>query len=211
MKTILFALLFLPALALANTQVEVLGLFKNAALLKINGQQVLLKAGKQGPNKVTLISSTPKQVVLDINGHRQTLGLSQRISGQYSEVDEKQEVAIPQNAARQYITYATLNGRRQQVLIDTGANSVAMNSQHAKQLGVDYQAGEATHVGTASGVAEAYRVKLRSVSVGGIQASGVEAVVIEGRFPHMILLGMTYLQHVDLREQNGTLFLQAKF
>jgi aspartyl protease family protein len=212
MKGLLFVLLLFSSLALAELNVQVIGLFKGAALLKVNGQQTLLKEGKTSSDGVLLVSANTRQAVIEVGGQRQTLGLSQHISSQYSETDDKTEVAIPRNLAKQYITYATLNGRRQQVLVDTGANTVAMSSRHAKQLGLDYEkTGTAASVRTASGIAPAYRVTLRSISVGGIHASGVEGMVVEGDFPQMILLGMTYLQHVDMREQDGTLYLQAKY
>ena len=50
-------------------------------------------------------------------------------------------------------------------------------------------------------------VTLRSVSVGGIRVENVQATVLEGDFPSTILLGMTYLQHVDMEENNGVLSL----
>jgi aspartyl protease family protein len=211
MKYLLILLLCGSSLAAAVT-VQVTGLFRGAAVLQINGQQQMLREGKTSPEGVLLVSATPKQAVLEINGQRQTLSLSQHITSQYSAAADRKAVVIPRNNANQYITYAALNGRRQQVLVDTGANVVAMNSQHARQMGIDYQqGGVASRVTTASGVAPSYQVKLRSVSVGGIQASGVNAVVIEGNFPQMILLGMSYLQHVDMSEQNGSLVLEAKY
>ena len=63
---------------------------------------------------------------------------------------------------------------------------------------------------TASGRANAYQIKLRSVMVGGINAEVVSAVVVEGDYPEMVLLGMSYLNYVDMREQNGVLLLQSK-
>jgi aspartyl protease family protein len=35
----------------------------------------------------------------------------------------------------------------------------------------------------------------------------VRASVVEGNFPGTILLGMTYLQHVEIQESNGVLSL----
>ncbi len=52
---------------------------------------------------------------------------------------------------------------------------------------------------------------LESVDVGGIHVPHVQASVIEGAFPEMVLLGVSYLQHVDMQEKDGILSLTAKY
>ena len=212
MKHLLLLLLCWSSMAAYAINVQVVGLFKGAAVIKVDGQQYMLREGKASPEGVLLVSATTQQAVIEVEGQRQTLGLSQHINSQFSSASAKKEVVIPRNSVNQYITYASLNGRRQEVLVDTGANLVAMSSAHARQLGIDYEkSGSPTMVSTASGTAMSFKVKLRSVSVGGLTASGVDAVVIEGGYPHMILLGMSYLQHVEMSEKNGSLHLQAKY
>jgi aspartyl protease family protein len=157
-----------------------------------------------------LIEANPRRAIIEINGERETLGLSQHISGQYNQVNKK-EVAISRNQVNQYITSALIDGGRTLVLVDTGANAVAMSSKHARSLGINYSKGRPGRVRTASGEANSYLVSLRSVDVGGVRVDSVDAHVIEGDYPDTILLGMTYLEHVSMREQNGILYLQAKF
>ena len=50
-------------------------------------------------------------------------------------------------------------------------------------------------------------VMLNSVSVGGIRVDNVEATVVESDFPATVLLGMSYVRHVKIEEQNGILSL----
>lgn len=193
------------------TEVEVVGLFKNAAVLRVNGQQRVYKAGELSPEGVRVVSASTREAVIEIDGKRQTLGLSRHISSAYSAAD-KREVEIPRSANFQYITHGHINGKAIPLLVDTGANSVAMSERHARQLGIDYLSSKFSgQVQTASGTAKAYGVQLRSVSVGGITASGVEAVVIQGDYPTEVLLGVSFLQHVDLREENGVMYLKSKF
>jgi aspartyl protease family protein len=104
-----------------------------------------------------------------------------------------------------------VNGRQITALLDTGANLMAMSAGHARQLGINYLRGEKALVSTASGVAPAYRVKLKSVAVGGIVADHVAAVVIEGDYPEQVLLGMSYLEHVDMQEKDNILTLKARY
>ena len=53
----------------------------------------------------------------------------------------------------------------------------------------------------------AWSVTLRSVDVGGIAVNNVPATVVEGNYPAMVLLGMTYLRHVKIEENQGILTL----
>ncbi len=190
--------------------IQAKALLKGAAMLEIDGQRRMLRVGQNSPEGVTLISATPRQAVIELDGQRSTLGLSTRISSHYTK-PELRQIAIPRDQRNQYITNATINGRRLQVLVDTGANVVAISGRQASQLGIDYQSGTPSRVITASGEALAYRVVLDSVSVGGIKVSRVQASVVEGSYPEMVLLGMSFLQHVEMKEQSGSLILQAKF
>jgi aspartyl protease family protein len=195
----------------AQTNIQVRGLFKGSAVLEIDGKQQLLKVGKTSPEGVTLIAADPRKAIVEFNGEQQTLGLSKQISSSY-QVADKREISVPVNRASQYMTTAQINGRRVPVLIDTGANMIAMSSVVARQIGIDYPTGKPTgRVTTASGTMPAYPVRLDSVDVGGIRANSIDAVIIEGEYPVVTLLGMTYLKHVTLREENGIMYLKSKY
>jgi len=203
-KLLLGLLLAVGMPALATTLV-VEALLPNTAVITIDGARKTLKAG-QSHAGVTLVSADAKAAVVEVNGVRQTLGLHQRITGAYREPSSRR-VDIPRNARMQYRTTATINGRSTQVLVDTGANVVAMNANHAAALGVDFRAGQPSRLETASNVIDAWTVTLQSIDVGGIRVDNVRATVTEGSFPSTILLGMTYLEHVEMRESNGVLSL----
>lgn len=213
-KSLLLTLLVvLITVATATAQaltIQAQALLKDTAVLSIDGKQRMLKVGKRSPEGVLLVSANAKMAVIEVDGQQQQLSLTRLISGNYQAV-EKREVAIPIDRANQYLTHGTLNGRRVAVLVDTGANTVALSSKHANALGIDYRHGTPARVVTASGETMSYIIKLRSVAVGGITASGVDAAVIEGDYPVTVLLGMSYLRHVNMRESDGTLFLQAKY
>lgn len=186
------------------------GLFNGGAILVIDGKRTMLKSGKRSAEGVLLIESNSKKAIVEIGGVRRTLTLSRRISSEYNE-PLKTEIAIRRNDANQFITSASINGVRRKVLVDTGANTVAMSSEHARKIGLDYKKGRPGRVGTASGIVNAYSLNLQTVIVGGIQVNTVMAFVIEGSHPETILLGMTYLNHVNMREQDGILYLQKKY
>ncbi len=203
---LLSCLLFFAAPALtADPQIEVEGLMTDAAVLKIDGERKMLKVG-QTFKGVTLISAYSRTATVEVDGQQMVLGISRRIGANYQEPAEK-VVTIQRDATLQYRTTATINGRQVSVLVDTGANIVAMNSAHAQSLGIDPEEGQPSRVETASGMVPARVVKLHFVDVGGIRVDNVQASVVEGDFPGTILLGMTYLQHVEMQENNGVLSL----
>ncbi len=204
----LLTLLWVSAPPVAHAQagsVKVEALLPNTAVLTINGQRKTLKAGDSFQG-VKLLGADASAAVLEINGERQRLGLNRNITTNYV-APERRQLDIPRNDRMQYITSALINGRSIEVIVDTGANVVAMNARQATALGIDYKAGMRSKLETASSVIDAWMVSLSSVEVGGIRVDNVRATVAEGNYPSTILLGMTYLQHVELRERDGVLSL----
>ena len=188
-----------------SRSIEVEALFGNAVVLMINGQRKMLKVG-QSFEGVTVIAAEPTSATLEFDGRQETVGLSKRITSTFQEPLELRHT-IARDAKLQYLTNATINGRGVRVLVDTGANLVALSSAQANALGIDYFAGELSRAETASGVTGAYAITLQSVSVGGIQVDNVPAMVVEGDYPATVLLGMSYLRHVKMQEHNGILSL----
>ncbi len=207
----IFLVLVSISFAFAQTNIQVKGLFKGSAVLEIDGKQHLLKVGKTSPEGVTLLAADPRKAVIVIDGEEHVLGLSKLISSSY-QVTEKREISVPIDRASQYKTTAQINGRRVPVLIDTGANIIALSSVVARQIGISYPAGQpSARVTTASASMPAYSVRLDSVDVGGIRANNIDAVIIEGEYPQITLLGMSYLRHVTMREEGGIMYLKSKY
>jgi len=189
----------------ASTSVEVEALLGETAVLLIDGERKTLRVGQSFAD-VTLVATQPMTATLEINGRAETVGLSQRVGTNFEKTQE-QVVTIPRDAMMRYQTNATINGRSVLVMVDTGANMVAISSAQARTMAIDYSSGTPSQVETASGLSGAYAVTLQSVSVGGIQVDNVPAMVVEGAYPGTVLLGMSYLRHVKLQEHNGILSL----
>lgn len=208
-KWVLALMLSLPATMALATEVEVKGLFGGSALLVIDGQQILLKQGMTRGG-VKLVSADSKKAILEFDGRRHELGLSKRISTNYSKA-EAAEVRLAPTHGGHYVTPARINGRAVTVMVDTGATAVAMSLPQAKALGIDYRNGRLTPISTANGYVNGYLVKLKSVTIGTVKVENVEALVNVGNFPEVILLGNSYLSRVKLFRENGVLVLQSRF
>ena len=191
--------------AVAQAQVSVEALMPGMAVLTIDGKRHTIRRGASAAG-VTLIDANAEEAVLEIAGEERRLGVSDRVSVAYT-VPGVRQIDIPRNDRMQYQTTALINGRRADVLVDTGANIVAMNAAQAQRLGIPSGTGQATRVETAGNTLVGRSINLDSVNVGGIRVDNVRATVLEGDYPRMILLGMTYLEHVSLQERNGILSL----
>ena len=196
-------------LAAQMPEIDVYALFKNSALVSINGKQHVLRLGGsiQG---ITLISADSRRAVVAWQGQEFELTLSRQMAGGFQPVEEG-SVSIQLNNKGQYVTTGSINNVPVAFLVDTGASIVAMNSAKARQLGLQFETGNPGEAVTAGGRVKSWQIVLDQVQVGAIKRYNVKAAVLEGRFPAETLLGMTFLQQVEISEANGVMVLTSKF
>lgn len=202
----------LPALAQANrVDVNVIGLFADSAVLVINGGTPrTLKAGQSTAEGVRLVSANSEQAVVEVNGRRETLTLGQSIAAQRSTAGRQQAVLLSDGRGH-FWANAELNGNRAKVLVDTGASFVSMSNATARQLGINFLQGQRGFTSTANGVVPVYRVTLASVRVGEITLNNVDASVHEGDSLPVILLGMSFLNRVEMQRDGDRMTLIRRF
>ena len=78
------------------------------------------------------------------------------------------------------------------------------------RLGLDYRKGRRGMTNTANGRVPVYGVTLDRIRVGDIELSSVEAVVIEQGLD-ITLLGMSFLNRVEMRRDGQTMTLMRRF
>ena len=120
-------------------------------------------------------------------------------------------VSLNQDQRGQYRVRGAINMSPVTFLVDTGASLIAMSERHARAVGLDYSQAEVGKVQTAQGLANAYFTNLAQVSIGGIMLHNVKATVITGDYPTDVLLGMSFLNQVNMRDMEGVLTLTARF
>lgn len=197
------------AVAQNSPKIKVLALFRDKAMVEINGNQVLMKVGDEATNGVKLINATSKVAVLEINGQRKKFGLGSQVSTRLSQ-PENTVVRIPSQGGM-YVTHGLINGRIVKFLVDTGASMVTMARPTADRLQINYRdKGTPVRISTADRMSNAWRIKLNSVSVGGIQQDLVDGVVIDTDHDQEILLGMSYLNRLKFSQERGMVVLEAR-
>ena len=205
-----FALAALPALA--ATQINVVGLFSNKAIVVINGGSPQTIAAGQTKNGVKLIAADSESATFMVEGKRQTLKMGQAasVAGSTAPVNNT-PVSLYADNQGHFKGNLNINGASLKYLVDTGATVVAMNSGDAKFAKIDYEKGEKVPVSTANGIAIAYLVKLNTLKIGNITLNNVEAVVNEGGSPDIVLLGMSALNRLDMKRDNAIMTLTKKY
>ena len=208
--TIVLLMLMVSAPATAIEKLQVQGLFSNKAVLMVDGVMRILKVGDTSPEGIKLVSVSKSGAELSVDGEQKHYSLGSTVSTIFTKRKTQQET-IYINSGGMYLTFGSINGRSVRFLVDTGASAIAMNKEQAKQLGIRYdKIGVPASVSTASGFANAYRVRLKTVTVGKITESNVEAFVIDGNHPGPILLGMTFLGRLDIEHSGNALKLSQK-
>lgn len=193
------------------TDVQVIGLGEDKAVVVIDGGKPrTLRAGQASPEGVKLISADSQQAVLEINGKRETLSLGRGISAATVTTDSP-SVTLIADARGHFIANGNLNGASTKLMVDTGASLVVFSSNDARRMGISYLHGERSYANTASGVAPFYRITLNTVKVGGITLNQVEAGVMEGGFPQLPLLGLSFLNRLEMRREGSSMTLTKKY
>ncbi|MCK5899141.1 MAG: TIGR02281 family clan AA aspartic protease, partial [Methylococcales bacterium] len=120
--------------------------------------------------------------------------------------DRIPEVMLKQNRRGHYVANGTINNQKVTFLLDTGATGISIPQGVAQRL--QLKSGYPTQVNTANGTITVYSTELKTVSLGAIRLTNLRGHIN----PHMegdeILLGMTFMRHLELIQRDQTLLLR---
>jgi len=106
-------------------------------------------------------------------------------------------------------TDARVDGRRLELMVDTGASTIALRASDAARLGIHPAARDySVNVATANGVTRAALVQLRMVEVGNIVVRDVPALVHGDEALGVNLLGLSFLSKLRWTHERGKLILE---
>lgn len=209
----IFLLFLLGPGAAAAADINVVGLTAGKAVVSIDGGKPrTLTVGQVTPEGVKLIAATSESAVFEVDGERQTLAVGQGAAvANTSATRGGDTVTLYADSRGHFIATGVVNGVSLRFLVDTGASSVVLSSTDARQAGVNYLAGTRALTQTANGVVLVYTVKLDTLRIGDVTVNNVDAVVIEGDKLPMALLGMSFLNRMEMRREGTTLTLIRRF
>lgn len=196
----------------ASAEIRVMALFNNQATVMIDGQTRTLRVGQRSPEGAMLVSASSDRAVIDYRGRRDSYALSNttRFSAGLGQPSETSVSLWPTNHGM-YMANGSIGAQTVQFMVDTGATYIALNAHDARRLNVDYRQGQQVQLSTASKVEIGYLVRLPQVKVGSILVRDVEAVVLDSGFPTTPLLGMSFLNRVDMQRSGQELRLRQRW
>jgi aspartyl protease family protein len=200
-RAFLALLCLLSAFQTWATTVYVTSVTSSEVQLIINGQAVrTLGIGDTSPEGVRLEGIQAGVASLQIDGRPAQMRIGQSTVTQ---------TVLTSDARGHFITTARINGIPVRALIDTGATHVAMGAAQAQRMGINYLQGQRGISQTANGPINVYIVNLPHVQVGDIAFANVSASIATDATAQMpdILIGMSFLRHVEMRRAGNTLTL----
>jgi aspartyl protease family protein len=215
MGRIIALLLLLAAGAAGAADVALIGLIgERAAVLAVDGGDPKTVKLGQTWNGITVLALEKNRATLEIDGRKRVLlhgpyySLARAPSPQALVVRETATVLADDGA--HFHAEASVNGMPVRFLVDTGASAVTLPANDARRLGIAYRSGARLVAQTANGPVPVYRVSLERLRVGAIELRSVEAVVVEHGLD-IPLLGMSFLNQVDMRREGPTLTFTRRF
>ncbi|HEX7027092.1 MAG TPA: TIGR02281 family clan AA aspartic protease [Gammaproteobacteria bacterium] len=117
------------------------------------------------------------------------------------------QVILTRNRYGHYVSPGYINGEEAVFFLDTGATDVVIPAEIADKYGL--KRGPAYQASTANGIVTVYATKLDLIELGPLQLRNIRASIN----PHMdgeeILLGMSFLKHLELTQRKDQLIIRA--
>ena len=191
-------------------EVALVGVIGNkAAVLAVDGGEPKTVKVGQTWNGITVLSVDKDRATIELDGRKRVLQQGQHYRSAAPSA-ERAQATLAAGPGGHFFAEGAVNAIPMRFLVDTGATAIALPASEAARLGIDYRKGERNFLSTANGVVAAYRITLDTVRVGAIELHSVGAVVIE-RGLDTPLLGMTFLNRVEMRREGSTMTLTRRF
>jgi aspartyl protease family protein len=203
-------LLNLCATTIAHAaNINVTGLFKDHAMVVIDGAKPHVMAVGETAQGARLLSANAQSAVFEVDGKHRELTMGQSYSGGSSST--KASANLTADSRGQFFTIGTINGSSVNFVVDTGATAVTISTQEAERLGVNYRNGQRGATSTANGITTAYHVIFNNIRVGGISLNMVSGMVVEGGGLPFALLGMSFLNQTNMQRDGNTMTLTQRY
>ncbi|MGB0223734.1 hypothetical protein XMA121_002166 [Marinobacterium sp. xm-a-121] len=128
-------------------------------------------------------------------------------NSQLSLANGTDQVRLIADQKGQYRAPGTINGYPVSFVVDTGATYVSLSDALANELSLPRQ-GKSFAI-TANGRVPVDLTQLEEVSLGGLSMGNVPAMIVPELDSQIVLLGMSFLKHLDLVQSDGKLELRV--
>lgn len=190
-------------------EVGLAGIMGSKAMLMINGSEPQAVPVGQSLDGVKVVSVQGDQVTIEIGGKKRPLRVGQYAVGA-ANGDGSGKIIMTADGQGHFYTTGTINGTSVRFLVDTGATMISLGMSDARRVGVDFNRGEKALTNTANGQAVVSKVQLDTVRIGDVTLHNVGALIHQTDMP-IALLGMSFLNRMDMQRDGSTMTLKKRF
>lgn len=202
----------LASAAAAAADVHVVALTAGKAVVSINGGKPRTLEVGQVMEGVKLLSADSQSATFEVEGQRRTLAPGEGAAVATTAFGTSGDrVTLTADSQGHFVTTGVVNGVSLRFLVDTGATLVVLSSADARRANINYLSSNRSLTQTANGAVPVYTVKLDTMRVGDITLNGVDAVVVEGDKLPIALLGMSFLNRMEMRRDGTTMTLIRRY
>lgn len=185
------------------------GVMGSKALLMINGDEPQSVAIGQSLDGVKVVSIQGDLVVVEIAGKKRPLRVGQHAVGAAAN-DAAGKIVMAADTRGHFYTTGSINGATVRFLVDTGATMISLGATDARRMGLDFNSGQKGMTQTANGQAVVSKIQLDTVRIGDVTLHNVEALIHQTEMP-IALLGMSFLNRMDMQRDGNTMTLKKRF
>jgi len=185
------------------------GVMGSKAMLMINGSEPQSVAVGQSLDGVKVVSVQGDQVVVEIGGRKRPLRVGQHAIGAAA-ADGSGKVIMTADNQGHFYTTGTVNGVSVRFLVDTGATMISLGASDARRIGLDFNRGQKGMTQTANGQSVVSKIQLDTVRIGDVSLHNVDALIHQTEMP-MALLGMSFLNRMEMQRDGSTMTLKKRF
>lgn len=195
-----------------SQSVALQGMLGNKALLIVDGAPPKTVAPGQTFMGVKVISTAGDQAVIEVAGRRETLRVGEAPAsvGGGGAPGSGGRIVLTAGTGGHFLTDGRINGQQVRFMVDTGATAVAIPEPEARRMGLAYKDGRMSMASTANGIVSTWQLKLSSVRIGDVEVHDVDASVIPGSMPY-ILLGNSFLNRFQMKRENEQMVLERRY
>ncbi|MCW9014130.1 MAG: TIGR02281 family clan AA aspartic protease [Gammaproteobacteria bacterium] len=123
-----------------------------------------------------------------------------------STADGIKELSLQRNRFGHYVTDGKINNTSVVFMLDTGATDVSIPESVANRIGLSK--GRQMTYQTANGKINVYATRLQEISIGEIRLYNIRATINPNVQGDNILLGMSFLKHLEFTQRGNSLTLR---
>lgn len=184
------------------------GLFRNKAVLVIDGAEPRTVSVGKTVNGVRLVAVDEDHAIVEVDGKRHRLRIGQHAYASASRSEGS--VSLTADAQGHFWATGTINGAAVRFLVDTGATTIALGATDARRANIDLSKAKSGMSMTANGPAKTWHVKLATVRVGDVVLNDIDAAVMAYDMP-VALLGMSFLNRMEMNREGNQMVLRKRY